>query len=200
MTIRMLLLSALTLAGCGCAHATSAGFAPNGSVANTSITLRDQSNTPHTLADYRGKPLVLYFYPRDGTPGCTREACAFRDAWSRYTEAGVQIVGVSTDDVESHAEFAEEHQIPFPLLADEESELAEAFGVRRHFGMASRVTFLLDGEGVVRGVIGDVDPGVHADEVLGQLETLGLLTPVSPTPEPAPEAPTADTAAAAPAP
>lgn len=198
MTIRTLVLTVLALAGC--AHATSAGFAPNGSAVNTSITLHDQANTPHTLADYRGRPLVLYFYPRDGTPGCTREACAFRDAWSRYTEANVQVVGVSTDDVESHREFAEEHEIPFPLLADEDAALAEAFGVKRHLGMASRVTFLVDAEGIVRGVIEDVDPGVHADEVLAQVRTLGLIVPPAPasSAEPTPASPAEPTAAHAP--
>lgn len=169
-----------------CRHATSAGFAASGTPANATITLHDQTDTPRTLADYRGKALVLYFYPRDGTPGCTREACAFRDAWDRYTQAGVQIVGVSTDDVASHAEFAREHEIPFPLLADTDAALAEAFGVRRHLGMASRVTFLIDAEGVVRDVIEDVDPGVHADDVLARLTSLGLTRPASTAPvEPA---------------
>ncbi|MBC7171765.1 MAG: peroxiredoxin [Polyangiaceae bacterium] len=142
-------------------------------------TLRDQTGASRSLASFRGKPLVLYFYPKDATPGCTREACAFRDSWSRYESAGVQIVGVSTDSVESHAEFAEEHQLPFPLLADVDGELTEAFGVRTRLGMASRVTFVLDKEGVVRAIFRDVDPGVHAADVLAEIERLGLVTPAS---------------------
>lgn len=136
--------------------------------------LRDQTGRLRTLASFEGKPLVVYFYPKDSTPGCTREACAFRDAFGHYEEAGVQVVGVSTDDVESHAEFAEEHELPFPLLADTEGELTRAFGVRTRLSMASRVTFVLDAEGVIRAVFRDVDPGVHADEVLGEVARLGL--------------------------
>ncbi len=121
--------------------------------------------------------MVVFFYPRDGTPGCTREACAFRDAWDRYVAAGVQVVGVSNDDVASHAEFVREHTLPFPLLADTESRLAHAFGVPERLGMLSRVTFVLDGQGIVRAVYRDVDPGVHADEVLGAIARLGIAAP-----------------------
>jgi thioredoxin-dependent peroxiredoxin len=165
----------------GCAHETSAGFAANGTPANTSIALRDQANTPRTLADFRGRPLVVYFYPRDETPGCTREACAFRDAWDRYASAGIHLVGVSTDDVASHAAFAREHELPFTLLADVDGALSDAFGVRRHLGRSSRVTFLVDAEGVVRDVIEDVDPGVHADEVIRRVTELGLTSGSGPT-------------------
>ncbi|MBP7683239.1 MAG: peroxiredoxin [Deltaproteobacteria bacterium] len=170
----LLLLGALMLPAC--AHEAAGGFAPVSSPANSTVGLRDQANTLRTLADYRGRPLVLYFYPRDGTPGCTREACAFRDAWGRYGAAGVQVVGVSTDSVESHAAFAREHELPFPLLADVDGALAEAFGVGTRLGMASRVTFLIDAEGIIRGLIEDVDPGVHAADVLARLTDLGLAT------------------------
>lgn len=184
--LQLLVVGSLLLAGC--AHEASGGFAAVATPANTSITLRDQTDTPHTLADYRGKPLVLYFYPKDGTPGCTREACAFRDSWARYTAAGVQVVGVSRDDVASHAEFAREHEIPFPLLADVDGALTDAFGVRQHLGRSSRVTFLIDAEGIVRGIIEDVDPGVHADDVLARLTTLGLVGAPTPAPAPLPAA------------
>ena len=95
------------------------------------------------------------------------------------------MVGVSTDSVESHAAFAREHEIPFPLLADVDGALTEAFGVRKRLGMASRVTFLIDADGIIRGIIEDVDPGVHADDVLTQLNNLGLLAApeASPTAE-----------------
>jgi len=137
-------------------------------------TLVDQTGAQRTLASFRGRPLVVYFYPRDATPGCTREACAFRDSWLRYEELGLQIVGVSTDSPESHAAFAREHDLPFPLLSDPNGALAEAFGVKTHFGMASRVSFVLDADGVVRAVFRNVDPGVHSNEVLAEATRLGL--------------------------
>src|SRR5690606_27107507 len=136
------------------------------------LSLRDQHGQPRSLASFRGQPLVVYFYPKDGTPGCTEEACAFRDVWARYEEAGVAVVGVSTDDVASHAAFAEEHGLPFPLLADEDGALAEAFGVTTRLGMATRVSFLVDAEGVIRKTYPDVDPGVHAEELLRDAKAL----------------------------
>ncbi|MFO0696776.1 MAG: peroxiredoxin [Polyangiales bacterium] len=160
-----LLLASLALFVASCAHATSSGLLAPGRAA-PDVALRDQAGVERRLSEFRGRPLVVYFYPKDGTPGCTREACAFRDAWQRYTDANVALVGVSTQDVASHAEFAREHELPFPLLADTEGRMADAFGVARHLGLSSRVTFVLDGEGVVREVIEDVDVGVHADQVL----------------------------------
>lgn len=125
-----------------------------------------------TLAQHRGQPLVLYFYPRDSTPGCTAEACAFRDAWSRIQATGAQVLGVSTDDVESHRLFAEEHELPFSLLADTEGTIAEAYGVPVRMGFAERVTFVIDADGVIRRVFANVDPAVHVDEVLAAISEL----------------------------
>lgn len=115
-------------------------------------------------------PTVVYFYPKDATPGCTKEACAFRDAWTRYEDAGILVVGVSADSNESHQKFADEHQLPFPLIADESLKWAEAFGVGTTAGMTKRVSFLLDAEGTIQKTYPDVDPGVHADEVLTAAE------------------------------
>jgi peroxiredoxin Q/BCP len=129
----------------------------------------DQSGAMRTLAGERGHPVVVYFYPRDATPGCTREACAFRDAWDRYTAAGIQVFGVSSDTVESHRAFAEEHELPFPLLADPEARIADAYGVPHTGGFMRRVTFVIDAEGIVQHVYPEVDPGVHADEILSEL-------------------------------
>ncbi|PRP99008.1 putative peroxiredoxin bcp [Enhygromyxa salina] len=112
------------------------------------------------------KPAVVYFYPADDTPGCTKEACAFRDIWSEYEAAGVMVIGVSTQDNESHREFAEKHEIPFPLVADTDKRWATAFGVKLRGGYAARVSFLLDRDGKVVEVYPGVDPGVHAREVL----------------------------------
>ena len=137
-----------------------------------SFTLKDQDGNVHRLRDYKGKTVVLYFYPRDATPGCTVEACAFRDAWSRFEEAGAQVLGVSTDDVESHASFAREHELPFPLLADVEERVATDYGVTVRAGMTMRTTFLIDGQGVIRRVFEGVDPGVHVDEVLAAIAEL----------------------------
>jgi peroxiredoxin Q/BCP len=156
------------LAGC----AKGELLAPGARIPDASLP--DQAGQQRALASFRGGTLLLYFYPKDGTPGCTREACAFRDVWSRFEAAGVTVVGVSTDDVASHAQFAREHHLPFPLLADEDGKLAAEFGVRTHLGMASRVSFLVDRDGVVRATFGDVDPGVHADEVLAEAARLGL--------------------------
>ncbi|MDB4976207.1 MAG: Thiol peroxidase, Bcp-type [Myxococcaceae bacterium] len=128
------------------------------------------------VVSLRGAPAtLLYFYPKDGTPGCTKEACAFRDAWSKYEGAGLRIVGVSFDDDESHKKFAEEHQLPFPLIADPEHTWSDAFGVGRFMGTADeRVSFLIDASGHVVKVYEDVDPGVHADQVLADAKALAL--------------------------
>ena len=109
---------------------------------------------------------VVYFYPKDETPGCTKEACAFRDAFDAYTKAGVTIFGVSGDSVESHEKFRKEHDLPFPLGADESGSVAASYGVQTRMGMPQRVTFLVSAKGIITHVFEDVDPGVHADQVL----------------------------------
>lgn len=127
-----------------------------------------------TAIDLRalGKPAIVYFYPKDGTPGCTTEACAFRDVWSNYESAGVMVIGVSMDDDASHKAFADEHELPFPLIADTEGTWAKSFGVPATAGFTQRVSFLLDAEGKVAKVYPGVDPGVHADEVLEAAKAL----------------------------
>jgi len=160
-------LFTLSLAGCGATRRPDGGEgllavgtdAPN-------LTAVDQNGKSHRLADEKGHPVIVYFYPKDGTPGCTKEACAFRDAWNKFTTANVQVFGVSEDDSKSHEEFAKEQKLPFPILADPNGEWLRAFGVPSRLGMASRVSFLIDANGKVAKVYPDVDPGVHADEVL----------------------------------
>ncbi|MFK7984663.1 MAG: peroxiredoxin [Sandaracinaceae bacterium] len=132
----------------------------------------DQTGEARTLAEHRGHPVVLYFYPRDATPGCTQEACAFRDAWDRLQAGGAVVYGVSTDDVEAHRAFVEAQGLPFSLLADPEQTILAAYGVPARGGYAARVTFLIDGEGVIRQVFPSVDPGVHADEVIAAIAAL----------------------------
>jgi peroxiredoxin Q/BCP len=137
------------------------------------FTAPDQTGQERQLAEFRGQPVVLYFYPKDATPGCTREACAFRDAWDRLQATGAVVLGVSTDSVASHAAFAEEHRLPFPLLADPGGErVCAPYGASRNGGFARRVTYLIDAEGIIRQVYPNVDPGVHANEVLAALAEL----------------------------
>lgn len=133
----------------------------------------DETGKARTLSEFRGRPVVLYFYPKDGTPGCTREACAFRDEWKRIEATGAQVLGVSLDSVESHAEFKKKHALPFPLLADTEGKVLAAYGVPRNAkGYASRTTFIIDGKGTIRRIFPEVDPAVHVGEVLAVLEQL----------------------------
>lgn len=125
------------------------------------------------LSERRGHPAIVYFYPKNDTPGCTKEACAFRDAFDRFNQRGVTIFGVSRDDAHSHAQFRQKYSLPFPLVADPSGSVQKAYGVPdRAPGLASRVTFLIDKDGRIAKVWPDVDPGVHADEVLAALEKL----------------------------
>ena len=137
--------------------------------------LVDQDGQLHSIEDYRGKWVALYFYPKDGTPGCTTEACEFRDNIFAFRNADCQILGVSLDDEASHKAFSEKHGLPFPLLADTEGFAADAYGVKsRMLGMtiARRQTFLIDPEGNVAKHYGEVNPETHSAEVLADLEAL----------------------------
>jgi peroxiredoxin Q/BCP len=173
------ILSSL-LGACGSSQQSSTGAstetAPSGMPAVGSVApaimLQDQTGRVRTLAEYRGHPVVVYFYPRDATPGCTAEACAFRDAWDRLQATGTVILGISTDDVISHQRFHDEHNLPFDLLSDPEETAATAYGVPVHGGFASRVSFLVDRQGNVARVFPDVDPGVHCDEVIAAIAAL----------------------------
>jgi peroxiredoxin Q/BCP len=117
---------------------------------------------------------LVYFYPRAGTPGCTKEACAFRDAWESFSKAGVRVVGVSSDPGERQQKFAKEHQLPFSLISDPDHVWSDAFGVGSFLGFDARISFLIDGEARIAKVYEDVDPGVHAEDVLEDVKKLGL--------------------------
>lgn len=137
--------------------------------------LQDQNFDWHELEDYRGQWLVLYFYPKADTPGCTRESCEFRDNIFAYQELGVAVVGISLDDVGSQKEFAEKYHLPFPLLSDSEKVVAERYGVLRGFGpfsFTSRQTFLIDPEGKIAKHYEKVVPRSHSGEVLTHLNPL----------------------------
>ena len=138
--------------------------------------LYDQNGQLHSLEDYRDQWVVLYFYPKDDTPGCTTEACEFRDNIFAFRKINAQILGVSLDDVESHQKFAEEHGLPFPLLADIDGKAADAYGVKtRMFGMtvAKRQTFLIGPDGTIAKHYEKVDPSEHSKQVLADLSDLG---------------------------
>lgn len=126
-----------------------------------------------SLKELKGKPIVLYFYPKDDTPGCTKEACAFRDFYADFKKAGAVVLGVSTDSTKSHGKFAEKFSLPFPLLADEDKKIVEAYGVwgeksfmgRKYMG-THRVTFLIGADGKIAKIWPTVKPEEHAAEVL----------------------------------
>jgi len=140
-----------------------------------SFELQDQNFETHALEDYRGQWIVLYFYPKADTPGCTTEACEFRDNIFAYEALGAAVIGVSLDDVSSQKEFAEKYHLPFPLLSDARQKVASAYGVLERFGtmaVASRQTFLIAPDGRVAKHYRSVDPSVHSAEVLRDLGQL----------------------------
>ncbi|MDI3257590.1 MAG: thioredoxin-dependent thiol peroxidase [Kyrpidia sp.] len=144
------------------------------------FTLPTGSGETITLSDLRGRTVVLYFYPRDNTPGCTKEACGFRDLYQAFSDAGAVILGVSTDSPVSHEKFANNYQLPFPLLSDEDAAVSTAYGVykeKNQYGRKSmgieRTTFLIDGDGVVRKVYPRVKVDGHMEQVLEDVRRLG---------------------------
>lgn len=138
------------------------------------FSLPDQDGTVRSLSDYRGKWVLLYFYPKDDTPGCTTEACALRDLSADYDKLGIEVLGVSTDAVAKHAKFQAKYDLPFTLLSDPSHEMIDRYGAwrekkfmgRTYMGTA-RVSFLLDSEGKVRKAYEEVKPAAHAAQVLG---------------------------------
>lgn len=136
------------------------------------FTLLSDRGTPISLSAFKGKPVVLYFYPKDFTPGCTKEACAFRDTFSDFQSAGIEVLGVSVDDVESHQKFKSEHQLNFTLLSDTDKKVSTSYGVLSGLGFSSRITFLIDREGKIKRIFKEVKPEEHAAEVLALAKTL----------------------------
>lgn len=141
------------------------------------FTLPDQHGKEHSLTDYKGKWVVLYFYPKDDTPGCTTEACAFRDAFKDLQKHDVVVLGVSLDSVDSHKKFAAKHNLDFPLLSDADAEVSKAYGAwhaHQFMGLPGlkRETFLIDPDGDLAMHYAKVDPIAHAQEILADLEHL----------------------------
>lgn len=141
------------------------------------FALPDQHGDSHKLRDYRGQWVVLYFYPKDDTPGCTTEACRFRDDIRQLRALGAQVLGVSVDSVSSHADFAKQHGLPFPLLADEAGAVAERYDALFDLlvtRLAKRKTFLIDPAGVIAKIYAEVDPDNHSEQVIEDLKQLQL--------------------------
>ncbi len=152
-----------------------AGELPEVGEAAPDFNLLDQDGESYQLKDFAGKWLVLYFYPKDDTPGCTQEACAFRDDLSKLTKLGAQVVGISVDDGASHAEFAKKYHLPFPLLADSNGEVAAKYGALMDlfvFKIAKRYTFLIDPQGKVAKVYLKVETSRHSTEIIEDLKQL----------------------------
>jgi len=150
---------------------TSNNLLPEGSVA-PDFSLFDQDGKSHRLSDYRGKKVILYFYPKDDTPGCTKEACEFAAAWGMIKDKAV-VLGVSADSIESHKKFAQKYHLPFPLLSDPQKEVIKKYGawgkkkfMGREFEGILRITYLIDETGKIAKVFPKVDPAEHAKEIM----------------------------------
>lgn len=140
------------------------------------FTLPDKDGSPVTLSSLRGRKVVIYFYPKDNTPGCTRQACAFAQSYGEFEKRGVTVIGISKDSVASHQRFAEKYSLPFILLADPDRVAIEAYGVWQGKKMAGKVgmgvvrtTFLVDEEGIVTAIMPKVKPDTNAAEILAML-------------------------------
>lgn len=158
--ITLLLLSVLLVA-CG-------GNAENITVNQDApdFTLQDIGGNTYHLSDYKGKnPVVIYFYPKASTPGCTKQACGIRDDYAKFEEAGIKVFGISVDDKEALQDFSDEYTLNFPLLSDADKKVAEEYGVLNNIGLASRITFIIDKSGKISQIIRDVDVDTHAEDV-----------------------------------
>jgi len=175
MTIQFKLLTRALIAALLIASPSAFGAPAVGQIA-PDFKLSDQDGVVHTLKEYQGHWLVMYFYPKDETPGCTTEACEFRDNIFAYRKMGVSVVGVSVDDVDSHKKFAEHQHVPFPLLADATKSTARDYGVLVKmmglFELAQRDTFIIDPTGKIAAHFSNVDPKTHSKDVLQSLQKL----------------------------
>jgi peroxiredoxin Q/BCP len=175
-------ICALTIAlvGLGSTPPARAADSPQPGSPAPAFALPDQSGVVRRLGDYKGQWVVLYFYPKDGTPGCTTEACEFRDNIFAFRDLGAVVLGISLDDVDSHARFAKDQHLPFPLLADASKDTARQYGVLSGLlGMinySKRETFLIDPKGRIAKHYADVDPKSHSKTVLEDLKALKAAT------------------------
>lgn len=170
---KLLLLALITLVAL--ASTVQAGDAPEVGKPAPGFHLQDQNGDWHDLVDYQGSWLAIYFYPKDDTPGCTTEACNFRDNIYLFKNIGASVIGISVDDVDSHKEFSDKYKLPFVILADTEGKTAEAYGVLRDWKLvqiASRQSFLVNPQGVIVKHYAEVDPDSHTQDILNDLEGL----------------------------
>lgn len=130
------------------------------------FTLQDSEGNSYTLSSYKGvSPVVIYFYPKAGTPGCTKQACGIRDNWSKFSDNGIVVLGISVDSKADIKEFIQENNLNFPLLSDENKEVSKTYGVLNNLGLANRITFVVDKEGKIAEIIREVDVQKHAEQV-----------------------------------
>lgn len=135
------------------------------------FSLPDESGEFHSLEEYKGSWVLLYFYPKDDTPGCTKEACSLRDYALEYEQNDLIVIGISKDSGESHQKFISKYKLPFTLLSDEKSKVIDMYGAKGPIG-TKRISYLIDPEGMIEKVYAKVDPEKHAEEVLRDLESL----------------------------
>jgi len=152
-----------------------AGDVPQTGTVAPAFSLADQNSKTHALTDYAGRWVVLYFYPKDDTPGCTKEACSFRDDLSLLEKMGASVIGISVDDSDSHAKFAQKYHLPFPLLSDKDGKVAGSYGALTNLGLikiAKRYTFLINPQGTIAKVYLSVDTSRHSHEIIEDLKKL----------------------------
>jgi peroxiredoxin Q/BCP len=154
---------------------------PNAGQTAPDFELKNDHNETVKLSDFRGRPVVLYFYPKDDTPGCTTEACEIRDDYDKYAKAGVAVVGISPDSAKSHTRFKDKYDLPFSLLADEDHAVAERYGtwaLKKNYGREymgiKRTTFLIDADGEILHVFENVHPKGHSQEILSALHEANI--------------------------
>ena len=155
---------------------------------STQMVTGDQQ-APISLSDFHGRKVILYFYPKDETPGCTKEACAFRDGYSRFSNAGLTVLGCSVDSADAHKKFIQKYNLPFSLLLDPDKKIATAYGAANGIpvlGLDRRITYVIDENGNVLKVYPNVDPSTHAIEILNDLGVSAVTAAPAASPTPAP--------------
>lgn len=175
MKLFLIVAMLFVLASVWVARVARAGELPQVGQPAPNFQLPDQNGKVHALQDFSGKWLVLYFYPKDDTPGCTQEACSFRDDLNQLTEMGAAVAGISVDDSDSHAEFAKKYHLPFPLLADKNGAVADSYGALLNLGVlkvARRFTFLIDPQGKVNKVYLSVETSRHSKDIIADMKAL----------------------------
>ena len=195
-TIGLLAIAAIMIAVAILPRLARAELLKEGQIAPpfTTQMVTGEQVAPMALADFHGRKVILYFYPKDETSGCTKEACAFRDGYARYTNAGLVVLGCSVDSADAHKDFIRKNGLPFPLLLDPDKKIATAYGAVNGIpilGLNRRITYVIDENGKIIKVYPSVDPSTHAKEILSDLGANKAPAPAQPAPA-APAAPTSN--------